>query len=175
MRFRGNCGRLMNTSPRSMSRLAYCFLIIYLIKLSHRKMSCNWSPIFYNHKWRFPELYFEFPVLSPSWVMKIESESHKNIKWKKKTSDWRPPEQRYLQNRETANVGLDSSVGRAPACQSWGHRFKSRSSQFFFVHPNLSKMYPVSFHCSLLHDIWKKKTVYKFQGSKLIAKMHLGS
>ena len=49
------------------------------------------------------------------------------------------PEQRYWQNRETANVGLDSSVGRAPARQSGGRRFKSRSSQFFFVHPNLSK------------------------------------
>ena len=31
-----------------------------------------------------------------------------------------PPEQRYLQNRETANVGLVSSVGRAPARQSSG-------------------------------------------------------
>ena len=49
-----------------------------------------------------------------------------------------PPEQRYWQNRETANVGLDSSVGRAPARQSGGRRFKSRSSKFFFVHPNLS-------------------------------------
>ena len=38
---------------------------------------------------------------------------------------------------ETANVGLDSSVGRAPARQSGGRSFKSRSSQFFFVHPNL--------------------------------------
>ena len=40
------------------------------------------------------------------------------------------PEQRYWQNRETANVGLDSSVGRAPARQSGGRRFKSRSSHF---------------------------------------------
>ena len=40
------------------------------------------------------------------------------------------PVQRYWQNRETANVGLDSSVGRAPARQSGGRRFKSRSSQF---------------------------------------------
>ena len=40
------------------------------------------------------------------------------------------PKQRYWQNRETANVGLDSSVGRAPARQSGGRRFKSRSSQF---------------------------------------------
>ena len=29
-------------------------------------------------------------------------------------SDWHP-EQRYWQNRDTANIGLDSSVGRAPA------------------------------------------------------------
>ena len=51
------------------------------------------------------------------------------------------PEQRYWQNRETANVGLDSSVGRAPARQSGGRRFKSRSSNFVFVHPNLSGNY----------------------------------
>ena len=44
------------------------------------------------------------------------------------TSDW--------QNRETANIGLVGSVGRALARQSGGHfSFKSRSSQFFFVHP----------------------------------------
>ena len=53
------------------------------------------------------------------------------------TSDWRPPEQRYWQNRETANIGLVSSVGRAPARQSGGRRFKSRSRKFFIVHPNL--------------------------------------
>ena len=35
------------------------------------------------------------------------------------------PKQRYLQNRETANTGL----------VSWLGRFKSRSSQFVFVHP----------------------------------------
>ena len=51
------------------------------------------------------------------------------------TSDWHPPEQRYWQNRETANIGLGSSVGREPARQSGGRRFKSRSSQIFFVHP----------------------------------------
>ena len=45
------------------------------------------------------------------------------------------PEQRYWQNRETVNVGLDSWVGRAPAHQSGGRRFKSRSRKFFFVHP----------------------------------------
>ena len=45
------------------------------------------------------------------------------------------PEQRYWQNRETANIGLVSLVGRAPARQSGGRRFKSRSSQYFFVHP----------------------------------------
>ena len=39
---------------------------------------------------------------------------------------------------ETTNVGLDSSVGSAPACQSGGRRFKSRSRKFVFVHPNLS-------------------------------------
>ena len=47
-----------------------------------------------------------------------------------------PHQQRYWQNRETANTGLVSSVGRAPAHQSGGRRFKSSSSKFFFVHPN---------------------------------------
>ena len=46
---------------------------------------------------------------------------------------------------ETANVGLDSSVGRAPARQSGDRRFKSRSSQFFFVHPNLPSQFPLWF------------------------------
>ena len=50
------------------------------------------------------------------------------------------PEQRYWQNRETANIGLDSSVGRAPARQSGGHRFKSRSGQFsLFIQIYLKK------------------------------------
>ena len=43
------------------------------------------------------------------------------------------------QNRESANVGQDSSVGRAPARQSGGRRLKSRSRKCFLVHPNLSK------------------------------------
>ena len=47
------------------------------------------------------------------------------------------PEQRNLQNRETANIGLVSSVGRAPARQSGGRKFKSRSRQLFFVDPKL--------------------------------------
>ena len=63
------------------------------------------------------------------------------------------PEQRYWQNRETANVGLDSSVGRAPARQSGGRRFKSRSSKFFFVHPNSS----IS-HICYKYKFWSGKT-----------------
>ena len=47
-------------------------------------------------------------------------------------------EQRYWQNRETANIGLVSSVGRAPARQSGGHRFKSHSSKFFLVYPKFN-------------------------------------
>ena len=45
------------------------------------------------------------------------------------------PEQRYWQNRETTNIGLVSSVGRAPARQSGGRRSKSHSCKFVFVHP----------------------------------------
>ena len=70
-----------------------------------------------------------------------------------------PPEQRYWQNRETANVGLDSSVGRAPARQSGGRVFKSRSCKFFFVH---LKLYPVSFPCGLLHDNHEKNVKLHF-------------
>ena len=44
-----------------------------------------------------------------------------------------------------SQVGLDSSVGRALARQSGGRRFKSRSSTFFVVHPNLSKNVPTQF------------------------------
>ena len=46
------------------------------------------------------------------------------------TSHWRPP------NKDIDKIGrppivLVSSVGRAPALQSGGHRFKSRSGKFF--------------------------------------------
>ena len=34
-------------------------------------------------------------------------------------------------------IGLVSSVGRAPACQSGGRRFKPYSSKFFFVHQKI--------------------------------------
>ena len=65
------------------------------------------------------------------------------------------PEQRYWQNRETADIGLVSWVGRAPARQSRGCRFKSCSSQFVFLFiQNLSKNVPsYSFPCGSLHDI----------------------
>ena len=44
----------------------------------------------------------------------------------------------YLNSsRETFNLGLVSSVGRAAACQSGGRRLKSCSSKFFFVHPKI--------------------------------------
>ena len=56
------------------------------------------------------------------------------------------PEQRYWQNRETANVGLNSSVGRAPARQSGGRWFKSRSGNFFFVHPKLNYYHYIIFY-----------------------------
>ena len=61
------------------------------------------------------------------------------------TSDWRSPNKDIDKNRETANTGRDSSVGRAPARQSGGRRLKSRSSKLFFVHPNLSKTVPSQF------------------------------
>ena len=55
-----------------------------------------------------------------------------------------PPEQRYLQNRETTNIGLVSSAGRASARQSESRRFKSRLSKFVFVHPKF-----------IMRKVWK--------------------
>ena len=53
-----------------------------------------------------------------------------------------PPQQRYWQNRETANIGLVSSVGRAPARQSGGRRFKSCFLKFVFENvPCLSPLW----------------------------------
>ena len=59
-----------------------------------------------------------------------------------------------------ANVGLDSSVGRAPARQSGGRRFKSRSSKFFFVHPNLSKICTQSVSLVVYYMIFIFKKLY---------------
>ncbi len=42
-------------------------------------------------------------------------------------------------NRETTNIELVSSVGRAPARYSRGHRFKTRPCQFFFIQPKMIK------------------------------------
>ena len=59
------------------------------------------------------------------------------------TSDWRPPNKH---NRETANIGLVSSVGRAPARQSGGDRFKSLSTVNFlcsskiYIHKRKKKL-----------------------------------
>ena len=86
-------------------------------------------------------------VVSPSWCIPYCLFPGCTVTWRDpwlKGSIWfhdfwlAPPEQRYWQNRETANVGQDSSVRRAPAHQSGGRRFKSRPSKFVFVHPNLS-------------------------------------
>ena len=38
-----------------------------------------------------------------------------------------------------AQLGQVSSVGKAPACQSRGRRFKPHSSQLLFVHPKFIK------------------------------------
>ena len=44
-----------------------------------------------------------------------------------------------MNKEKFTRAGLEP-VGRAPARQSGGRRFKSRSSKYFFVHPNLSKI-----------------------------------
>ena len=46
-----------------------------------------------------------------------------------------------LLNRETANIGLVSSVGRARVRQSGGRSFKSCSRKFVFVHPKFIKKF----------------------------------
>ena len=57
-------------------------------------------------------------------------------------------------------IGLDSSVGRAPARQSGGRRFKSRSSKFFFVHPNSSKIF-----YAFVFIIFKKQAYWKINSA----------
>ena len=62
------------------------------------------------------------------------------------TSDWRPrpppphPPNKDIDKIGTPPIGLVSSVGRAPARQSGGRRFKSRSIKFVFVHPKLGQL-----------------------------------
>ena len=93
--------------------------------------------------------YCRFPCCTVTWAWSLAKGKYTVDSWLLTGA----PEQRYWQNRETANIGLVSSVGRAPARQSGGRRFKSRSFNFFFVHPKIfQKMYPVRFPCGLLHD-----------------------
>ena len=65
------------------------------------------------------------------------------------------PAKGYWQSRETANIGRVSTVGKAPARQSGGRRFKSRSSKFFFVHPIQRLFYLRSY--TYYHCIWCDK------------------
>ena len=54
------------------------------------------------------------------------------------------------------NIHYFKTVGRAPARQCGGRRFKSRSSK---------KMYPVSFPCGSLHYIYRKRVVSPYGAS----------
>ena len=49
-------------------------------------------------------------------------------------------EQRELTIRDTINVGLDSSVGKAPVWYSGGRCFKSATVNFSFVHLSMTKI-----------------------------------
>ena len=112
-------------------------------KLNYTILNYTWSIILYISWWNdFNQFilvkilpYCLFPGCIVTWAWSLAKGQYM-VSWLLTGA----PEQRYWQNRETANVGLDSSVGRAPARQSGGRRFKSRSSKFFFVHPNLSKI-----------------------------------
>ena len=58
----------------------------------------------------------------------------------------------YWQNREAANLGVVSSVGRS-------RRFNSRSSKFVFVHPRIYlKIVPSQF--PLWFITWMNKLIY---------------
>ena len=77
---------------------------------------------------------------------------------------------RYIldeQRKLTANVGLDSSVGRAPARQSGGRRFKSRSSQFSLFIQNLSKICTQSVSLVVYYMTFIKKS-YPFMVHPLL-------
>ena len=72
--------------------------------------------------------------------------------WTYYTKNYAASKQRYWQNRETANVGLDSSeprhvnpevAGSSPALVNL-----SLFNQIYL------KMYPVSFPCGLLHETY---------------------
>ena len=64
---------------------------------------------------------------------------------------WLAPHwQRYWQNRETANIGLVSSVGRVPARQSGGRNFSLFIQN---ISKNVSSQFPLWF------ITWKSKTV----------------
>ena len=83
--------------------------------------------------WCIPYCLFPGCIVTSAWSL---AKGQYLVSWRL-TPPPPSPELRYWQNRETANVGLDSSVGRSPARQSGGRRFKSRSCKFFFVHPNV--------------------------------------
>ena len=81
-----------------------------------------------------------FPGCIVTWAWSLANEQHGMNDFWLVTGAPPPPKQRYWQNRETANIGLVSSVGRALARQSGGRRFKSCSSQLFFVHPKFNSI-----------------------------------
>ena len=83
-----------------------------------------------------------------------------------------------LAGAETANVGLDSSVGLAPTRQSGGRRFKSRSRKFVYVYLTLSKIctqsvsivvYHIEFVlCYRVINLINKKIPYFFRRPNIV-------
>ena len=81
----------------------------------------------------------------------------------------RLPNKDIDKNRETANIGLVSSVGRAlhvnPNVAGSNPALVNVlcSSTFF------QKMYPVSFPCGLLHDIYRTKSYSVTASSQVVS------
>ena len=91
-------------------------------------------------------------VLYPGMQLIISyKQLHLSYQWRSQSvSRYKP--QKYWQNRETTNKGLDSSVGGAPTLQSGVPWFESHSSQFFFVQPPKIVLYK----CALIRRQMRK-------------------
>ena len=76
-------------------------------------------------------------------------------------SDWHPWT-KILTDRETANIGLVSSVGRAPACYIGGCWFKFCSSQFFIVQTQI-KIELVVANCLIQTKRTKRKSIFSLE------------
>ena len=78
-----------------------------------------------------------------------------------------PPEQRYWQHRETANVGLDSSEPRHVNPDAAGS--SPALERFSLFNQIYLKMYPISFPCGLLHGTYYKIKIIGYCYCKILS------